>query len=168
MLAPDAPPGHRAETERLLDRLRQRIEGLGAADDADRRLSRARPRSSSRSCWISSAGGGSSGWGRLPIARSRARRPPSWTAALPEEVKSRGATRSWPCSRRSPSPGTRRKWGDSMEVLIDGAIAGRAGRLCRPHLCRAPEMDGAVYVTGRGLGPGQMSPVRSWPPAVMI
>ena len=96
----------RAETEAIIARLRESDAGPGAADDVHRRLPRARPRPSSRSCSRSSRRPGSSGWGSSRTRSSRTRRPRSCRGTCPKRSRPSAATGSWPRSRRSPSRST--------------------------------------------------------------
>jgi ribosomal protein S12 methylthiotransferase len=48
--------------------------------------------------------------------------------------------------------------GRRLEVLIDGVIAGEANACVGRSYADAPEVDGLVYVTGKGLAPGQIVP----------
>ena len=74
--------------------------------------------------WSSCGGGGSSGWGRLPTARSRARRPPRLDGHLPEERQN-----------APPRPAPGRPAGDRLR-LERGPGRPAAGRADRPRVAR--------------------------------
>ena len=60
------------------------------------------------------------------------------------------ASKSWPPSRKSPSPGASPRSAGTLDVLIDGDVPGQPDAFVGRSYADAPEIDGAVYVTGPG------------------
>jgi len=143
----------RAETERLLDQLRQRIEGLVL-----------------RTTMITGFPGETEGqFGELlDFVRQRrferlgvfaySREPDTPAARLPGQVAPRVAR-----ARRDRLMAAQQQiafaWGESqvgrtLEVLIDRCIPHEQDAYVGRSYADAPEVDGVVYVTGRDLAPG--------------
>ncbi len=147
----------RAETERLLDQLRERIEGLVL-----------------RTTLITGFPGETEGqfaelvdfvgqrrFERLGVF-AYSREPDTPAARLPGQVAPKVAR-----ARRDRLMAAQQEiafaWGESqvgrtLAVLIDRCIPGEQDAYVGRSYADAPEVDGVVYVTGSGLAPGQIVP----------
>jgi len=147
----------RAETERLVDQLRQRIEGLVL-----------------RTTMITGFPGETEGQFEelLDFVRQRrferlgvfaySREPDTPAARLPEQVAPKVAR-----ARRDRLMAAQQEiafaWSESqigrpLEVLIDRCMPGQQDAYVGRSYADAPEVDGVVYVTGGDLAPGQIVP----------
>ena len=147
----------RAETERLVDQLRHRIEGLVL-----------------RTTMITGFPGETEGQFEelLDFVRQRrferlgvfaySREPDTPAARLPEQVAPKVAR-----ARRDRLMAAQQEiafaWSESqigrpLEVLIDRCMPGQQDAYVGRSYADAPEVDGVVYVTGGDLAPGQIVP----------
>ena len=138
--------------------MRERIEGLvlrttmitgfpGETEDAVRRAGGVRPRS-----------GASSGWARSPFRPSRAPPPLRLDGQLPEDVRQARRDRLMAAQQEIAFAWNAAQVGRQWDVLIDGYIPGEKHAYIGRSYADAPEIDGAVYVTGERLTPGRIVP----------
>jgi ribosomal protein S12 methylthiotransferase len=147
----------RSGTQRLIDRLRERIEGLvlrttmlvgfpGETEEHFEELldfvRRQRFERMGAFAYSNEPGTPAEGLdGRVPEPEARRRRDALMAAQ--QEIAFEFA---------------RRQVGLRLDVLIDRDIPGRKDAYVGRWHADAPEIDAAVYVTGRGLGPGRLVP----------
>jgi ribosomal protein S12 methylthiotransferase len=75
---------------------------------------------------------------------------------LPEEVKRARCDRLMQVQQPIAFAFGRSQVGRRLEVLIDRAVSGEKDAWVGRCYADAPDVDGVVYVTGRGLAPGQI------------
>jgi ribosomal protein S12 methylthiotransferase len=147
----------RNDTEAIVDRLRERIEGLVL-----------------RTTMIAGFPGETEGQFEELLEYVRRRRfqrlgvfsysrEPDTPAArldgqLPEEVKLARRDQLMAAQQEIAFAWNEAQVGRRMDVLIDGCIAGEDNAYVGRTYADAPEIDGAVYVTGDGLAAGQIVP----------
>jgi len=147
----------RAETERLLDRLRRRIDSLvlrttlivGFPGETQRQFEELlgfvrRRRFERLGVFVYSAEPGT------PAAELECQ--------IPEEVKQLRRDRLLTAQQEITFAWNASRVGRRMDVLIDRDIPGEKHAHLGRSYADAPEVDGAVYVTGAGLAAGQIVP----------
>jgi len=147
----------RAETERLIDRLRERIEGLvlrtaliagfpGETEEQFDQLLRfvLRRRFERLGVFTYCREPGT------PAARLGGR--------LPERVCRSRCERLLSAQQEIALAWNESQVGRRLEVMIDDHIPGEKGAYLGRTYADAPDVDGVVYVTGDGLAPGQIVP----------
>jgi ribosomal protein S12 methylthiotransferase len=77
---------------------------------------------------------------------------------LPEEVKEARRDRLMAAQQEVAFAWNERQIGRQMDVLIDGPLPQQKGVWLGRAYADAPDIDGAVYVSGRKLKPGQIVP----------
>jgi ribosomal protein S12 methylthiotransferase len=147
----------RAETERLLDRLRQRIKGLVlrttmmAGFPGEREEQFQELLSFIRHWRFERLG-----------AFAYSEEPDTPAAALddqvPRQVRNRRRHELLATQQEIAFAWNQAQCGRSLDVLIDRAITGQSSAYLGRSYADAPEIDGAVYVTGEDLAPGQIVP----------
>jgi ribosomal protein S12 methylthiotransferase len=147
----------RAETERLLDRLRGRIEGLavrttmivGFPGETDEQFEELRDFVVAQR------------FERLGVFEY-SREPGTPAARLPDQVPDaiRRRRRERLLSAQQPIAfAWNASWvGRTMDVLIDRPVPSEGNAFVGRSRSDAPDIDGVVYVTGEGLSPGQIVP----------
>lgn len=147
----------RAETEQLIDRLRERIERLvlrttliaGFPGETQQQFEQLLQFVRRRR------------FERLGVF-SYSREPGTAAARLPGQLPE-AARQSRRDRLMAAQQGIAFAWNESQvgrrwEILIDRCIAGENNAYVGRSYADAPEIDGAVYVTGEGLAPGQIVP----------
>ncbi|MGD0901217.1 MAG: 30S ribosomal protein S12 methylthiotransferase RimO, partial [Thermoguttaceae bacterium] len=148
---------NRAQTEELLDRLRGRIERLVL-----------------RTTLIAGFPGETQGQFEALVDFVRRRRferlgvftyseeldtsAASLDGALPEDVKAARRDRLLAVQQEIAFAWNEAQVGRQMEVIIDCQVPGEPHAFLGRTYADAPEVDGAVYVTGENLAPGQLTP----------
>jgi ribosomal protein S12 methylthiotransferase len=148
----------RAETERLIDRLRQRIEGLvlrttliagfpgETQEQFDELLEFVRRQRFER-------------LGAFAYSEEPGSAAAGLDGALAEEVKIARRDRLLAQQQPIAFAWSEAQVGRQMEVIIDCQASGeRPDVFLGRTYADAPEVDGAVYVTGENLAPGQLTP----------
>ncbi len=147
----------RAETEQLLDRLRGGIDGLvlrttfmvGFPGETEQPFDEL----------LDFAG--RQRFERLGVFTYR-NEPGTAAAALdhqvPEEVKRARHDRLMACQQPIAFAWGDRQVGRTLGVLIDRCIPGEKNAFVGRTAADAPDVDGVVYVTGKGLRPGRIAP----------
>ncbi len=145
----------RAETERLLDRLRERIEGLvlrttliagfpGETDEQFEELVEfVRRRQFER-------------LGAFPYSSEPGTPAAALDGQWPEEVKRSRRDRLLAVQQEIAFGWNESQVGRRMDVLIDRCIPDEKGASIGRSYADAPDVDGVVYVTGVGLTPGKI------------
>lgn len=144
----------RTETEQLLDRLRERVPGVvlrttlitgfpGETEaESDELLDFVRRRR----------------FERLGVF-AYSREPDTPAARLPDhvppEVASERRDRLLAVQQEIASAWSQSQVGRTLEILLDGCISGEENAFVGRSYADAPEVDGAVYVSGESLRPGQ-------------
>lgn len=146
----------RDETERLLDQLRGRIEGLvlrttlmtGFPGETEQQfeelLDFVRRRRFER-------------LGAFAFCREPGTPSDSLDGQVPEEVKLARRDRLMALQQEIAFEWNLRQVGRRLDVLIDRCISPKDHAYVGRSYADAPEVDGEVYVTGRGLWPGQIA-----------
>ncbi len=145
----------RAETERLIDRLRGRIEGLvlrttliagfpgETPQQFDELLEFVRRRRFER-------------LGAFAYSEEPGTAAAELDGALPEDVKRARREQILAAQQEIAFAWSQSQVGRTLDVLIDGEVPGQPDAFVGRSYADAPEIDGAVYVTGAGLQPGQI------------
>lgn len=147
----------RDQTERLLDTLRQRIERLVL-----------------RTTFIAGFPGETEGQfeellefvqrrrferlGAFPYSEEPGTAAAGLDGSLPEEVKLARRDRLLAVQQPIAFAWNEAQVGHTLEVIIDRDIPGERNAFLGRSYADAPEVDGAVYVTGENLKPGQIVP----------
>jgi len=147
----------RAETERLVDRLRDRIEGLvlrttlmtGFPGETEQQfeelLGFVRQRRFER-------------LGVFAYSREEGTPSDRMSGHLPGAVAQARRQRLLALQQQIAFAWTESLVGRQLEVIIDRALAEQSDAFVGRSYADAPEIDGVVYVTGQGLKPGQIVP----------
>jgi ribosomal protein S12 methylthiotransferase len=147
----------RAQTERLLDLLRQRVAGLvlrttfitgfpGETEDEFAELVEfVRSRRFERVGVFAYSREPDTPADRLP-------------GHLPEKVKQHRRDRLMEVQQPIAFAWNQAQVGRQLDVILDRDIPGQENALVGRSYADAPEIDGVVYVTGDGLSPGQIVP----------
>ena len=143
--------------ERLIDRLRQRIEGLvlrttliaGFPGETEQEFEElvafVRQRRFER-------------LGVFPYCREPGTPAAELDGQLPEDLKQARCDRLMEVQQPIAFAWGQSQVGRRLDVLIDRDIPGEKDAYVGRSYADAPEVDGAVYVTGEGLAPGQIVP----------
>ena len=130
--------------------------GPGPADDLHRRVPRARPRRSSRSCSPSSEATRFERLGVFPYSFEPDTPAARLPGHLPEEVKAERRDRVMAAQQPIAFAFNRGLVGRRLDVLIDGpAPEGKNLWLGRTY-ADAPDVDGVTFVRGAHLEPGDL------------
>jgi ribosomal protein S12 methylthiotransferase len=147
----------RADTERLLDRLRGRIPGLvlrttlmtGFPGETDEQFEELYEFVAERR------------FERLGVF-VYSREPDTPASRLPDQVAPEVAEvrreRLMTAQQEVAFAWGRSQVGRQMDILIDSCIPDQRNAFMGRSFADAPEVDGAVYVTGEGLAPGRLVP----------
>jgi ribosomal protein S12 methylthiotransferase len=147
----------RQQTEQLLDRLRQRIEGLvlrttllaGFPGETEQQfeelLDFVRRRRFER-------------LGAFAFCSEPGTAAATLDGHLPEEVKRDRRDRLMQAQQEIAFAWNAAQVGRRLEVIIDGRVPGESSVYVGRSYADAPEVDGQVYVTGEGLAAGQIVP----------
>jgi len=147
----------RAQTEELLDRLRERIEGVvlrttliagfpGETEEQfEELLDFVRRRRFERL--------GAFAYSREPDTPSDA-----LDGHLPERLKQDRRDRLLAAQQEIAFAWNESQVGRSREVLVDSSIEGEKNAYVGRTSADAPEIDGIIYITGKNLRPGQIVP----------
>ena len=147
----------RAETERLIDRLRERIEGLvlrttliagfpGETEaQFDGLLRFVQERRFER-------------LGVFPYSPEPDIPAARLEGQLPEEVRRSRCERLLAAQQEIAFAWNESQRGRRWEVILDSYIPGEKNAYVGRSYAHAPDVDGVVYVTGDGLAPGQIVP----------
>jgi ribosomal protein S12 methylthiotransferase len=147
----------RQQTEELLDRLRERIPNLvlrttmiagfpGETDEQfDELLQFVRQRRFER-------------LGAFTYSREPGTPSDRLDGHLPEEVKTQRRDALLAEQQAIAFAWNEAQLGRQLDVLIDGRVPGEDHAFLGRSYADAPEIDGAVYVTGQNLQPGQITP----------
>lgn len=148
---------NRAQTEQLLDRLRERIPGLvlrttmitgfpGETEEQfEELLEFVRQRRFER-------------LGAFDYSREPGTPSDRLDGHLPDEVRHRRRDELLAVQQEIAFAWNGAQVGRQLEVLIDRDIPGESNALIGRSYADAPEVDGVVYVTGEGLAAGQIVP----------
>lgn len=145
----------RHQTERLLERLRQRLDRLvirttliaGFPGETEREFDQliefVRRQRFER-------------LGVFPFSREPGTPAAELDGQLPEAVKQARADRLMEVQQPIAFAWSEAQVGQRLQVLIDRDISGEKDAYVGRTYADAPEIDGAVYVTGEGLAPGEI------------
>ncbi len=148
---------NRAETEALLDRLRERVPGLvlrttmitgfpGETEEQFEELVEfVRRRQFER-------------LGAFDYSREPGTASDRLDGHLPDKVRQRRRDQLLAVQQEIAFAWNAAQVGRQLEVLIDRDIPGESNAFVGRSYADAPEIDGLVYVTGEGLVPGQIVP----------
>lgn len=148
---------NRAETEQLLDRLRAKVPGLvlrttmitgfpGETEEQFQELVEfVRQRRFER-------------LGAFDYSREPGTPSDRLDGHLPDEVRQGRRDQLLAVQQEIAFAWNQAQVGRQLEVLIDRDIPGESNAFIGRSYADAPEIDGAVYVTGEGLAPGQIVP----------
>lgn len=148
---------NRAETEQLLDRLRERIQGLvlrttmitgfpGESEEQFEELAEfVEKRRFER-------------LGVFPYSLEPDTPSAKMPDQVPPEVRQERRDRLMAMQQEIAFAWNEAQVGRRLEVLIDGYIPGQENAYVGRSYADAPEVDGAVYVTGEDLAPGRIVP----------
>ena len=81
---------------------------------------------------------------------------------LPDEVKQARRDQLLAAQQKVAFAWSRAQVGRRMDVILDSQVPGEPSAFVGRTYADAPEVDGAVYVSGENLPPARSCPVKSW------